>query len=527
MPETRLSLNATSQIAQRLTRLALGAPDRWNTRYSAAAFALVAALFAVTAGFEFSTARAASSRNASKVDFAEVLVVVQDDSGKPIEGASVLPDGFRVKGQHKADAYHWGPTMFGGPIRAITDREGIARVKYPVMGIPEEKELTGALIFSVSHPEYCTVRLQDYAVDAPGAPVRLTPGIHLEVSAWYGSPSQRVTELVPNLSQEGLHKQDWQHRPDGTLSFHKLSPGRHLLQLMGRLPSGEIVFSEGIPLSAEKGKECRAVVEMRPGIRLEGRLDASVPRPINDGRVVVSVRPKELPTSLIIEDYAKAFEDYGEFHVWKSHRRISEDGTFLFESLPPGELDVVVLGDGFVSRSIGKLQNRVKANEGSDETKVIDGPRIGIPQTFPLTAPMTRVEVLTEPTATVELTARTAAGSPVAGATVQVNPNVVRMQTGLFAYARSSSELPFNAPGDLGDPFSTTTGPDGVAVLRNVPPQGLVLDVTHPRYQVSFQDPGGWRDRSLRLRLSPGVTNRLSLTLEPKGSTFIGTTGQK
>ena len=70
------------------------------------------------------------------------------------------------------------------------------------------------------------------------------------------------------------------------LAYHKLSPGGHLLQLMGRLPSGEIVYSEGFAFTAEKGKDYNFALEMKPGIRLEGRLDDQVPRPVKNGRVL-------------------------------------------------------------------------------------------------------------------------------------------------------------------------------------------------------------------------------------------------
>jgi hypothetical protein len=34
---------------------------------------------------------------------------------------------------------------------------------------------------------------------------------------------------------------------------------------------------------------------MKPGIRLEGRLDDNAPRPVTNGRVLISVRSKEFP----------------------------------------------------------------------------------------------------------------------------------------------------------------------------------------------------------------------------------------
>ena len=207
--ETKLTLNGSSQIARRLNQLGQKGIDAWNWRHSVTGFGLAGLLFLMTAGCEFSKTSPVGAKVSTPVEFKEVLVVVQDEDGKPIEGATVLPDGFRVKGIHGADAYGWNKKLFGPPVKATTNREGKAYVKYPVVGIPEEKEFTGKLIFSVLHPEFATVRLQEYSVDSPEKPIQLTRGIHLEVSGYFGSDHQPVTELVPNLSEEGLHQEDW------------------------------------------------------------------------------------------------------------------------------------------------------------------------------------------------------------------------------------------------------------------------------------------------------------------------------
>jgi len=462
------------------------------------------------------TVREIKEHKTYSVEFKKVLVVVQDEDGKPIEGATVLPDGFRVKGIHGADGYHWGPKQFGGPPeKAVTDRDGKAYVKYPVMGIPEEKELTSKLIFSVSHPEFATVRPQEYSVDSPEKPVQLTHGIHLEISGYVGNDHQPVSELVPNLNQEMIRPKDWQKGGGGAYDFHKLSPGGHLIQLMGRLPSGEIVFSESFAFTAETGKEYNFPLEMKPGIRLEGRLDDKVPRPVKNGRVLISVRPNEFPAWNNYADVDDILKKYPNFYPWKSYRPIAEDGTFVFESIPPGGLDVVVHGDGFVSQNGGDFSQRINS-------KLVKVPGFALPQAFPLVSPTTKIEVLTEPTATLELTAKTRWGKPVAGATVYLNPNVVRMN-GIFGNMRQSSEEPFRILAPLPDvPYSATTDKDGVAVIRNVPATTRGMEVYHPQFQVPLQEPKGWRERHIRMTFSPGATNQFELTLEPKGKDFIG-----
>jgi beta-lactamase regulating signal transducer with metallopeptidase domain len=514
--ETKLTLNGSSQITRRLNHLAQKGIGVWNWRHSVAGFGLVGLLFLMTAGCEFSKTSPAGSTIPIKVEFKKVPVVVQDEDGKPVEGATILPTGFRVKGIHGADAYGWNKKLFGPPEKAVTDGEGKAYVKYPVEGIPEEKEFTGELIFGVSHPEFASVFIQSYSVDSPEQPIQLTRGIHLEVSGYFGSDHQPVTELVPNLSQEGVRPEDWQKKDNGVFVFHKLSSGGHLLQLMGRLPSGGIVYSEGFAFTAEKGKEYNFALEMKPGIRLEGRIDDQVPRPVKNGRVLISVRPKEFPAFLVPEDYGELTEKYGYFYFWKSYRPIAEDGSFVFESIPPGEVDVIVCGDGFVSKSIGQVKNRI-------HSKLVNGPIIGIPQPFPLAAPITKIEVVTEPAATLEVTAKTKWGKPVEGATIYLNPNILRMQTGIFGRVRSFNEEPFKTPVALPDlSYSATTDKNGVAVIRNVPAITRGMEVYHPQFQVPLQEPNGWRDRHVRVQFSPGTTNNFELTLEPKGKDFIG-----
>ena len=510
--ETKLTLNGSSQIARRLNHLAQKRMVAWSWRHTTAGVGLVGLLFVMTAGCDFSKSAPDTSTTPEKVKFKEVAVVVQDDDGKPISGATVLPDGFRVKGIHGADAYGWNKKLFGPPVAAATDHNGKAMVKYPVMGIPEEKELTGALIFSVTHPEYATIRVQTYYVDRQEKPIRLTHGIRLEVSAYFGSDHQPVTEFVPSLSEEMIRTNDWQKLDNGVLAFHKMSPGGHILQLMGRLPSGEIVYSEDLAFTAEKGKDYNYAVEMKPGIRLEGRLDDNVPRPVKNGRVLISVRAKEFPAWNNYAEVDDILKKYPNVYPWKSYRPIAEDGTFVFESVPPGGLDVIVHGDGFISQSGGDFSQR-------NGSKLVKVPGFALPQAFSLVAPTTKIEIVTEPTATLEVTAKTKAGKPVEGATIYVNPNVVRMN-GIFGEMRSSSEAPFQTMPPLPDiKYFATTDKNGVAVILNIPASNRGMDVYHPKFQVPLQDS---RSRYIHMAFSPGVTNQYELTLEPKGKDFIG-----
>ena len=513
--ESRLVLNGASQIAERLNHLKRGKDGNWNWKYSMAGFGLVAFLFILATGCQISKKTSPTADVPKNLNFKKVLVVIQDQDGRPIEGATLSPTGFRVKGIHGADAYSWRANNSGPAEKAVTDKEGRGWLKYPVVGLPEEKELTGALIFKVSRPGFAPTFIQSYSVDSPEQPIQLARGAQMEVSAWFGADHQPVTDLIPVIKPgDALTNQN------GILIFDQLSASGHLLQLMGRLPSGEIVYSEATPFTAAAGKRGKLALEMKPGIRLEGRIDDKVPRPVQNGRVMISVRAPQYPVSNVIEDYYAADDIYGGYSArifWHSYRPINADGTFIFESVPPGEADVVVLGDGFTSKTIGRLHNRING------TLTTNGPIMVIPQAFPLTAPATQIEVKTESTATLEFTATTKSGAPIEGVWVGMYPGAFRMW-GPDGWKKDSSEEPYRQIPHLSDlDFSGKTDSKGRLVLSNLPAETRGLDVDDPNYEAPLQDPKWWRDRHVRGKFSPGETNKVDMVMEPKGTDYIGT----
>jgi hypothetical protein len=513
--ETQLALNGTSQIARRLHHLKKGKVGGWRWKHSAAATALAAFLFLLTNGCNLS--HQSGGNSPANIEFKKVLVVIQDEDGRPIQGASIQPYAFRVKGIHGADGYGWNTKLFGPAEKVTTDPDGKAWLKYPVESIPEEKEFTRSLIFSIYHTEFSTTRIQDYSIEGTNDPIQMTRGIPLEITAYHGADHQPVSDFIPNLNGEDVRLEDWTNMDNGARAYHKLSPGGHLIQLMGKLPSGKIGFSETLAFTAEKGKSCQFAVELKPGIRLEGRLDDQVPRPIKNGRVMIDVRPKEYPAMTVIHDFYDLDQTNGGRSFWHSYRPINKDGTFVFESVPPGEVDVFLLGDGFVSKSIGQLQNRYQ----DGLKKVNTG--IAIPQPFPLTSPITKIEVVTEPTATLEFIATTKKGLPIEGIEAGLNPSVFRMQ-GPVGFLKESSEAPYREVSPLPDlVFEGKTDIDGTLLIKNIPAENRGFDVDSTKYQVPLQDVKGGRDRWVRTTFSPGETNKLVMVMEPKGADFIGT----
>lgn len=506
--ETQLTANGTAQITQRLRRLGqeFGA---WRRLHTVAALAMVAALVLASACCTLTGARDKDYEVTTSTEFKELVVYVQDEHGKPLQGAILDPDGFRVKGIHRVDAHGWIEKRFGPRTKVTTDQEGKASIRYPVMAFPEEKLQTGDITFSVIHPEYCTTRLQQFSVEGTDNPIKLVRGIGLQVTGHLGRDQQPVRDLVINISGESIRTSDWSKTDQGIYTAHRLSPGPTTFQLMGRLDSGEIVFSDAQTFTAEAGKKHAFDLEMYPGIRLEGRLDDRVARPVKNGRVIISVRPKQFPAWKTGNDGARIFEKTGSFHFWRTYRPIAEDGTFIVESMPAGELDVVVHGDGFVSRN------------GPRDADWDAKAQFALPQAYALSAPVTRIEVATEPTASLAVTARTRSGNPVEGAMVFVSPNILRMQ-GIFASLNRSSEEPYRHIQIPEIHYSGKTDASGKAFIPNLPPLVENVDIYHPEFQATLNDRRGLANRYVRVELSSGVTQEVAVTLQKKGRDFIG-----
>jgi hypothetical protein len=176
---------------------------------------------------------------------------------------------------------------------------------------------------------------------------------------------------------------------------------------------------------------------------------------------------------------------------------------------------VIVCGDGFASKNGSDFQEHANG-----KWKKIPG--FAVPQDFSLTAPVTKIVVITEPTATLKLTATTKSGTPIEGATVYVNPNVIRIN-GIFGNYLVSSEEPFQKPTPLPKiHYYVTTDKNGVALIRNIPASDRGIEVDDPHYQVPIQEPTEYRSRYIHTTYQPGMTNELNLVMEPKGEDYIG-----
>jgi len=172
-------------------------------------------------------------------------------------------------------------------------------------------------------------------------------------------------------------------------------------------------------------------------------------------------------------------------------------------------------------RPVILLPRRLLAHLEPGETTALLSHEIA--HSFALTNPVTRIEVVTESAATLELTAKTKGGKTIAGASVYLSPNVIRMANGIFGWMSDSSEASFRTIPPLPQlRYFATTDTNGVAIVRNIPAFDRIVVVGHRQYQVPLQEPSGMRDRIILTKYTPGATNHFELTMEPKGTDYIG-----
>jgi hypothetical protein len=451
-----------------------------------------------------------------------VLTVI-DSSGKPIVGAVITPDGLRPK--ENGGHYMWtddGPVK---PVPVKTDAKGIARVAYPHYVI--ERLETGEISFRVDHPDFCPERPFRTVAASPPAnaklldrakfilavvtrhvvthpdPVVLKRGGILKVAGYIDSKENHITSLHPQTSSRMVHGQkEWLATPDGFLITRRIAEGSNAVRLVYLPTNGLPWFSEVQPFDASAGKTNEFLLALKPGLRLNGCLADSVPRPVTNGRVQIQ----------IFSDIINTTHDY---LTWASWRPINPDGTFTFESLPPGHGETVALCDGFISTN-GPSKRRA----------------ISVPQPFELSDHEKQIVIGMQPTATCNITVHDDLGHPLPNAEVVFWPNVIWNNYGSTVFMDrlyKSEDLLLQTEinwvqlaKETPRLFQGLTGKSGVLVVSNLPPFDQPFNVGSTNYEMPVvTDSAGDGERTVQVELAPGQTTSATVKMQKIGTEFI------
>jgi hypothetical protein len=342
-------------------------------------------------------------------------VVVVDAAGRPVVGAIIRGEGLGTK--PGPGAYGWGPTLGWGPAldapkvkTIVTDQAGKARVPYPAH-LSEHVE-TGSIKVVVEHPDFvpnhservvampCPRQISlkawgDYFAWRFGRkdPVVMQQGAILKVRMSDDSPGPRDAAMYVQIA--GWENEDtnvWIHPESGVAVTRRLPPGTHSIRAVAFDAEDCGWFSDVIDINAVGGQTNEVTVALKRGLTIHGKLDAIVPRPVANGRVTANVRPKGVEPS-------------GLAPKWRAWSDIRADGTFDIGSLPPGEVEIIAICDGYVS-----------LNAKGDYSQV------HYPQRYSLETNELAINLEMEPTATLEVGVMDERGRPLKNANVQAYP---------------------------------------------------------------------------------------------------------
>ena len=438
VPAPRLaavSLAATGgQLSERIRRLLpAGAAQKQTVRSSLAGMILLVtavltgglSLFAVssadTGRRDVATAGATLEKTEQpaaaqdNTDAPQRSLTVVDEKVQPVAGASVRFQ-FMVSAKNQA--------ILSEPVQ--TDDHGTARIAIPK---PADR-----VWISVTAQGFGEGKAQESA--SGSSTIVLKRGRVVRVRAIDGQ-KRVLKDAVPLLAGTRVLGREFKLTDKGVYQSPDVALTRKLLRVACAQEKGPMLFSAPIDVSTEApGKDGVYELTLRPGVRLEGRLDDSVPRPITEGYIEL----------MIVEgEQGKLLNDGWD---WQDFAAVRPDGTFTFESLPGGgHAQLHALVDGSISKNPTReeLFAYVRKHKLVDEEQIAKvreqlEHRAMWPHFVPLDRPKVAITIPCEPAAACDFLLLDPAGKPVADATVSFSPNGVFLYGGSFIPGWESSQ---------------------------------------------------------------------------------------
>jgi hypothetical protein len=256
-------------------------------------------------------------------------------------------------------------------------------------------------------------------------------------------------------------------KDDGSYLLPRLPAGTALIRVAYLPDEGRAMFSDVLAEVLADGDDLRREVELRPGATMVGRIDDSVPRPVQSG--ILS---------------AMTIESTGDAHnklSWRTRANIETDGTFRIDDVPANsDLQIIGLCDGYMVRS-GEPPDFVPEKE----RRASSG--FSFPQVFRVGETQSAITLAMTPTVECVVKVVDQEGGPIAGARVNFGPNVKWWNGGsqIYGHPRMTMKEILVERSDRTirerqlqpSPFQAVTDESGVAVVRNMPPKSLSFSI--------------------------------------------------
>ena len=393
------------------------------------------------------------------------------------------------------------------------------------------------LYVTVEHPDH---PIRNGSIDPlRPAPIRLADSDTIEIRGHRTGQIAALQHFYPLL---GVNKRlqgsppNWSQAADGLLTIFcvdvtSIQPTRWL-RIVHLPDEGPAWFSDLIDLVAQKRNPISIDAELKPGVRFEGRLDDSVPRPVKNGHVVGKLADGRIAPE-------------NDLHL-EFAAEVAADGTFIFESIPANEpLQLVAVCDGWVSSSptddqiVEYCKQWIQGGLFADPRRF--GQRFVCAQIVLPAEQADKPTILMQPTAACEVTVQDDQGQPIPGATVSFTATYFFYGPGNSSVGRGVDSLKFirdalktgkhqdfykfwvAQSNENRAKYSATTNASGIAVVSTLPAGPTDADpvgrdstffVSRDGYQVTANPP--LADYPLELQpstvhLKPGQTSRVTI----------------
>lgn len=402
------------------------------------------------------------------IEWRSMKIKIVDEQMNPLAGVSVKPWALRAGNAHGG----WDGREFGAPRQTLTDAAGETVVDFP-------KEVRWTLNFDpvisvslvVKHPHYIA-RSVHQNVPADEDPVTpelvLMKGTTLRIAGIEPDSNRPLPNCHLLIENSDVGEREYVREEDGWLRSFPIASHRRWFRVVCLPPNEPPRFSRLVAWNPDEPDTAEQRVEVRKGTRIEGRLSDEVPRPIQQGHVVVWCGSPVRTDDQNPQQHSRPI-------FWQATAEIADDGTFIFESLPTGYLaQFYAMADNFITTqpTDTALEQANKWFATTNNSRV-DWMRYG--HVFRLAGNRTEILLPMERAGEATITCLDPDGRPVSDVYVSSWPNQIVVGAGSTVFCnRISSEDRIRSPGltvdwRMSNPYSAITGPDGKAFIRNLP----------------------------------------------------------
>ncbi|TWU11393.1 hypothetical protein CA54_02000 [Symmachiella macrocystis] len=455
------------------------------------------------------------------IEFIKCRVLVVDALGQPVQGAVVMPSGFRTRAEPGS---HWGwvKQRFGPVPKVKTGPKGIAEIEVPKF--VTEKQTIGQVTWLVDNPDHVVYRA-DHDINDDPAEITLKDGYRIAATAVDAATTEPIKEHLYAV-QSGYNMSlgaEWRQSKSGVLLSRVFDEAQITLRLVALTPGQPARFSDLITLDRadDGGRIFLRSIPLKPGTRVAGKLDPAVPRPVTGGNVVAFISAGEVP-----QDGSRA-----ALWRWNDETKIQPDGSFVFESLPRGEVvQLIAVCNGWISKNPTQaeldavLPWQENLNPGLANS-------FTTPQVFSLDAAKIEPTLGMFTAATCRIKVVDPDDKPLPAAEVMMWPNHKQLRGGstvlgfgyrstdLLRTIEKGEELDWQAIMQDKMRFRAKTNDEGVAVILNLPGRpNIGLNVIHN----DFDQPALQGRRFRNVDLKPGESTEITIRMEPKGENELG-----